>query len=142
MFKRKHGEEEQQAKRARLFDAPEWEGQWRGEPSAMGTHGFREYEQDRLGTSGDTHQSEHPIGYEVIRRHLGLSGPQARSGTGLQGQLERRAPAYQEVKAYHRAHVGTGTSTRRQHPSDMNSQTYRNAQLELLMPSPTSRTGR
>ncbi|WP_206788937.1 RHS repeat-associated core domain-containing protein [Amycolatopsis sp. MtRt-6] len=111
---------------------------------AEGTHGAKGREQQRLTklfdaelkgpggpakgkVSGDTHQSEHPIGYEVLGR-----GSAAKRGAGeQQKQLENHAPAYQEEYASHRAHIGTGTSSRTAE-SGFTAQSYRDSQRNAL----------
>lgn len=76
-----------------------------------GQHGAKTREQTRLSklmgqqVSGETHESEHTIGYEPLAQTGGLErgkSPRAR-------RLENVAPAYQEVGEMHRAHIGTGT---------------------------------
>jgi len=109
-----------------------------------GTHGAKGREQKRLTdlfdnrlkapggpakgkVSGDTHQSEHPIGYEVLGR-----GSDAKRGAGeQQKKLENHAPAYQEEYHSHREHIGTGTSSRTA-PSGFTAQSYRDSQRTAL----------
>ncbi|WP_410606565.1 RHS repeat-associated core domain-containing protein [Amycolatopsis sp. lyj-109] len=109
-----------------------------------GTHGAKGREQKRLTdlfdnrlkapggpakgkVSGETHQSEHPIGYEVLGR-----GSAAKRGAGEQQKLlENHAPAYQEEYASHRAHIGTGTSSRTAE-SGFTAQSYRDSQRNAL----------
>ena len=109
-----------------------------------GTHGAKGREQKRLTdlfdnrlrapggpskqkVSGDTHQSEHPIGYEVLGR-----GSAAKRGAGEQQKLlENHAPAYQEELRSHREHIGTGTSSRTA-PSGFTAQSYRDSQRNAL----------
>ncbi|OXM59823.1 RHS repeat-associated core domain-containing protein [Amycolatopsis vastitatis] len=109
-----------------------------------GTHGAKGREQKRLTdlfdnrlkapggpakgkVSGDTHQSEHPIGYEVLGR-----GSDAKRGAGEQQKLlENHAPAYQEELRSHREHIGTGTSSRTA-PSGFTAQSYRDSQRNAL----------
>lgn len=96
---------------------------------AEGTHGAKKREQQRLTdmfdteVSGDTHQSEHPIGYEVIGRGSG----DGRGAGHQQKLLENHAWAYQEDHASHRAHIGTGNRVA-EGPSGFNAQSYRDAQ--------------
>lgn len=98
-----------------------------------GTHGFKGSEQKRLRTeegtqvTGDTHQSEHPIGFEPLNQTSGV-----RRGTpGRARALENFAPAYQEQLGFHRDHIGTGRhETTRE--SGFNSRTYRDTQRRLL----------
>ena len=98
-----------------------------------GQHGRKTSEQKRLkditGTtvSGDTHESEHPIGYEALSR-----GVVAKRGQSSRAKdTENFAPAYQEVKPHHRANIGTGTTNTRDN-SGMNSHEYRDSQRTLL----------
>lgn len=76
-----------------------------------GTHGFKTAEQTRLGkkygasVTGATHESEHTVGYDVLAKPAGLN----RKTDGA--HLEKLAPAYQEQKPFHRAHIGTGNKT-------------------------------
>lgn len=108
---------------------------------ADGTHGAKKREQDRLTqkydnelkadgktkVSGETHQSEHPIGYEVLGRGSGDG-----RGTGNQQKnLENHAWAYQEDLASHRAHIGTGTSNRTAE-SGFTAQSYRDSQRNAM----------
>jgi hypothetical protein len=98
-----------------------------------GQHGYKRKEQQRLseqyGTaiSGKTHQSEHPIGFEVLNRTSGSK----RGTPGSAYELEYDAPAYQEEYSQHRPHPGTGTSLKT-HASGLNSQTYRDSQRTLM----------
>lgn len=98
-----------------------------------GSHGAKKREQKRLTSSfdfevsGDSHESEHTIGYEPLAQGSGLK----RGGSDEAKELENRAPAYQEVKDLHRAHIGTGT-TNKVDESGFNSPTYRDAQRNLL----------
>jgi hypothetical protein len=96
-------------------------------------HGAKKQEQQRLTAlfeetvSGDTHESEHTIGYEPLAQTSGLKrgkSPRAR-------ELENHAPAYQESKPMHRAHIGTGTTSERDE-SGFNSHEYRAAQRATL----------
>lgn len=106
----------------------------------LGQHGFKTTEQRRLKqllartVSGRTHQSEHPIGFEVINRTSGLR----RGGRGLPTtqrervrNLENFAPAYQEQYQLHRDHIGTGSrGTVGRH--GWNAQSYRDDQRTAL----------
>jgi RHS repeat-associated protein len=108
---------------------------------APGTHGAKKREQDRLNklfdndlkaqrhgkVSGNTHQSEHPIGYEVLGRGSG----DGRGSGNQQKNLENHAWAYQEDLASHRAHIGTGTSSRTA-DSGFTAQSYRDSQRTAL----------
>lgn len=140
-----------------------------------GQHGGKGQEQKRLSSefdtkvTGDTHESEHPVGYEplarfvdkskgVPKRTLLRSKPTKPKKTkkprsekqqkkvdetyrknmmrwkeegGRGPTLEKKAPAYQEVKALHRAHVGTGTGGVDKE-SGFTDESYRSAQRELL----------
>lgn len=98
----------------------------------IGQHGAKSREQKRLKklkakeVSGSTHESEHTIGYAV------LAGGFLPRGESKDAQiLENIAPAYQEVKALHRDHIGTGSSST---PDDtnMNADQYRDMQRGLL----------
>src|SRR5512135_2224391 len=78
--------------------------------SAPGQHGYKEHEQKRLTAahgitvSGETHESEHPIGVAPL-----IKGSGAGRDEGQQNKdIEFYAPASQEMKAFHRAHAGTG----------------------------------
>ncbi len=78
------------------------------QPYSPGMHGFKKQEQQRLTTkytysvSGTTHESEHVMGYKVIAPGL------ARGKSAFARNVENTASAYQEVKRFHRAHIGTG----------------------------------
>ncbi|ASY77296.1 hypothetical protein [Pectobacterium polaris] len=98
----------------------------------IGQHGAKSCEQKRLknikgiAVSGSTHESEHTIGYAV------LSGGFLPRGESTDAQvLENIAPAYQEVKALHRDHIGTGSSSTPDE-TNMNADQYRNMQRGLL----------
>jgi hypothetical protein len=99
----------------------------------LGQHGAKKREQARLSekfgqkVSGDTHESEHTIGFEPINQTTGLK----RASGGRAGRLENEAPAYQESKAMHRAHIGTGTTTTAD-ASGFDSHSYRDSQRTLL----------
>jgi len=101
--------------------------------AAPGTHGFKKHEQVRLkhrhkiAVTGDTHESEHAIGFEPINRSSGLR----RGSGGRARKLENSAPAYQEVKALHRDHIGTG-SRGTVDASGFNAESYRRDQRNLL----------
>ncbi|CCI31242.1 hypothetical protein MTo_03237 [Microcystis aeruginosa NIES-1211] len=98
----------------------------------LGVHGARSREQRRLSrdfgfrVSGNTHESEHSVGFEPINRTSG-----ERRGTVGARFLENQAPAYQEVKDFHRSHIGTGTKNDPDE-SGMNSRQYRDTQRSLL----------
>lgn len=101
---------------------------------SLGQHGFKAQEQRRLknkfgiSVSGKTHESEHTIGWEALARTSGIK----RKKPGVRGRgLEFRAPAYQEVHALHRAHIGTGTRGDVDE-SGFSSQSYRNTQRSLI----------
>jgi hypothetical protein len=99
----------------------------------LGEHGAKKREQTRLTemfgntVSGDTHESEHTIGFEPLNQTTGLK----RGSKGRATSLENHAPAYQESKPMHRAHIGTGT-TGEKDGSGFNSHTYRESQRSLL----------
>jgi hypothetical protein len=99
----------------------------------LGVHGFKKGEQKRLSAlyktlvTGNTHESEHIIGFEPLNQTSGLK----RGTAGRARDLENRASAYQEVKPLHRGHIGTGT-TNTADRSGFNSHTYREAQRKLL----------
>ncbi|MFO0747779.1 MAG: hypothetical protein U1F43_19255 [Myxococcota bacterium] len=99
----------------------------------LGQYGAKEREQRRLGeahgtkVSGATHEAEHTIGFEPLNQTSGdkrKETPSARS-------LENKAWAYQEVKPYHRDHIGTGNQ---QTPdaSGFTADSYRESQRALL----------
>ena len=96
-------------------------------------HGAKKQEQQRLTeahgetVSGDTHESEHTIGYEPLAQTAALK----RGKSPRAQELENHAPAYQESKPMHRAHIGTGTTSKRD-ASGFNSHEYRATQRSLL----------
>jgi hypothetical protein len=98
-----------------------------------GTHGYKTKEQRRLSdkfdihVSGDTHESEHAIGYEPLAQTTGLHRQHDARGR----RLEKSAPAYQEKYAMHRAHIGTGNRLQADE-SGFNAQTYRRDQRRLI----------
>lgn len=98
-----------------------------------GTHGYKTQEQRRLShqydfrVSGDTHESEHAIGYEPLAQTTGVHRQRDARGR----RLEKSAPAYQEQYAMHRAHIGTGNRLQVD-DSGFNAQTYRRDQRRLL----------
>jgi len=98
-----------------------------------GQHGYKKHEQKRLtnqqGTrvSGNTHESEHPVGFEPLNQTTGLK----RGTSGRAQRLENEAPAYQEVKELHTAHIGTGTKNQAD-ASGFNSDSYRKTQRSLI----------
>lgn len=97
----------------------------------LGKHGFKKKEQQRLTkmgqtVTGRTHESEHAIGYAVI-----AATPGQRGKTSTARELENLAPAYQEVRLMHRAHIGTGSRSDKDN-SGFNSQQYRETQRTLL----------
>jgi len=100
----------------------------------LGKHGNKKNEQGRLGEkfgttiSGDTHESEHTIGYEVLR---GGDGALKRGDSAEARRLENVAPAYQEEKPFHRAHIGTGSRKQRD-TSGWNATSYRSDQRTAL----------
>lgn len=99
----------------------------------IGQHGAKKAEQKRLSklygftVSGDTHESEHTVGYETIARGL-----QEKRGKGKEAEkLENAAPAYQEMYALHRAHIGTGSQGELS-ALGVNAQGYRDTQRDLF----------
>jgi len=98
-----------------------------------GTHGDKRNEQQRLtqafGTtvSGRSHESEHVVGYEPLAQ----TGNLPRQGSKRARELENGAAAYQEVKDFHRAHIGTGTR-RTADASGFDATSYRFAQRGLV----------
>lgn len=99
---------------------------------ALGQYGAKKREQERLGkahgvkVSGDTHEAEHTIGFEPLNQ----TSPDKRGENPRARSLENKAWAYQEVKPYHRDHIGTGSSLEND-ASGFNSETYRSAQRSL-----------
>jgi RHS repeat-associated protein len=103
----------------------------------LGSHGAKKTEQQRLGqefgtkVSGATHESEHPIGYEVLGNRTGVP----RGTSGQASSVENHAPAYQEAEPAHSGHIGTGT---RVHPQAVgtsafgSSEQYRQHQWNAL----------
>ncbi|MBS3941159.1 MAG: hypothetical protein KG028_09380 [Actinobacteria bacterium] len=98
-----------------------------------GRHGDKKHEQQRLkaafgvAVTGDTHESEHAIGYEPLSQTADL--PRGKSTRAK--ELENYAPAYQEAYERHRGHIGTGT-TNEVDASGFNSHTYRDSQRKLV----------
>lgn len=96
----------------------------------VGQHGNRVAEQRRLSdeygftVSGNTHQSEHAIGFQPLNQTSGLTRRQA-------GVRDRSAWAYQEVLEMHREHIGTNTKFAID-GSGFNSTSYRNSQRALI----------
>lgn len=103
---------------------------YKGRAYGIGQHGARRSEQKRLtdkfgqAVNGDTHQSEHYIGFAVLNQSSGQSRRES-------GRFEREAHAYQEVHGSHRKHVGTGTSST-VGASGLSADTYRDYQRALL----------
>lgn len=99
----------------------------------IGQHGAKKREQQRLSAetglsvTGDDFESEHTIGFEPLNQ---TSGNPRGQGTAAR-KLENQAPAYQEVKAFHRGNIGTGTKGSADE-SGFTSHTYRNTQRSLL----------
>ena len=99
----------------------------------LGQHGFKKQEQKRLSKQyktsvrGQTHESEHTVGFAVINQTSG----DKRGGTPRARHLEKDAPAYQEEKRMHRGHIGTGTK-RQADESGFTSETYRETQRRLM----------
>ncbi len=102
-------------------------------PYTIGSHGYKKKEQQELSTkyginvSGATHESEHTIGFEPLNQ---TSGEKRGKGTRAR-KLENTAPAYQEVKDFHRSHIGTGSHGTADE-SGFTSTGYREAQRNLL----------
>jgi hypothetical protein len=99
----------------------------------IGQHGAKKREQKRLSqkfkipVTGTGFESEHTVGFEPLNQ---TSGDQ-RGGTARAKNLENTAYAYQEVKDYHREHIGTGTTNDRD-DSGFNSKEYRDSQRHLI----------
>jgi hypothetical protein len=99
----------------------------------IGMHGAKKSEQKRLSSlynikiSGDSHESEHTIGFEPLNQTSGLK----RGTAGRAKELENQAPAYQEIKSSHRNHIGTGNSNTLDN-SGFNSSSYRETQRNLI----------
>ncbi len=98
-----------------------------------GQHGAKTREQVRLRelykdiVSGSTHESEHTIGYAVLAN--GLLPRQESKDAQV---LENIAPAYQEVHALHRDHIGTGSKSEPDE-TGLNADEYRKMQRGLLV---------
>lgn len=99
-----------------------------------GRHGNKSNEQKILTkkygqkVSGDTHESEHIVGYDV------LTGPEKGRGsktTKENRDIEADGAAYQEVKSAHRKHIGTGNKGKPD-GSGFTSESYRRTQKDLL----------
>ena len=99
----------------------------------IGQHGAKKKEQQRLTrkhgvkVTGDTAESEHVVGFNVFNRNSGEKRGGGKDAVGREDQ----APAYQEVKADHRKHVGTG-SGKQVDNTGFSADTYRDAQEETL----------
>ena len=114
---------------------------------AAGTHGAKTREQNRLTSlfqnevqgfpgqkvSGKSHESEHPIGYDVLAHDAkDKNDPNTKRGEGMQQKLlENHAPAYQESEKMHADHIGTGNKTQTTHAGFTGS-TYRDHQGNAL----------
>lgn len=98
-----------------------------------GMHGYKKKEQTRLSdaygiqVTGDSHESEHTIGFEPLNQTSGNK----RGENAAARRLENIAPAYQEVKELHRDHIGTGTQNEKD-ASGFNSEGYRASQRSLV----------
>ena len=99
----------------------------------MWQHGAAKKERKGLGeefntkVDGNTHESEHPIGMAVLlasQSNLRGKNPDTR-------RIENCAPAYQEFRPLHRAHIGTGTKNEID-GSGFNSHSYRET-LKVLI---------
>jgi len=99
----------------------------------IGQHGAKRREQHRLTelygerVNGRTHESEHTIGFSPLNEGSGVK----RGGSSIIRKLEKDAWAYQEVKAMHRNHIGTGTKGTAD-LSGFTSDTYRATQRSLV----------
>jgi hypothetical protein len=78
--------------------------------------------------SGDTHQMEHPFGYDVLAHPLHVK----RGSTSLARRIEDEAPAYHEEKQQHRKHEGTGNIVKHKRESGLNPPEYRSWQRTAL----------
>ena len=100
---------------------------------AIGQHGAKRREQRRLSrahgerVTGKTHESEHTIGFAPLNQ----SAEGKRGKTKASRKLEKEAWAYQEVKSFHREHIGTGTQLTPD-ASGFTSDTYRQTQRDLI----------
>jgi hypothetical protein len=100
---------------------------------AIGQHGAKRREQRRLSrahgepVTGRTHESEHTIGFAPLNQ----SAEAKRGKSKASRKLEKEAWAYQEVKGFHRSHIGTGTQAT-EGLSGFNSDTYRQTQRDLI----------
>lgn len=88
-------------------------------------HGRKRAVARDLGTDGTRHESEHPIAYAVLGENL----PRNRSTDAR--RHENDAPAYQESKPLHRAHIGTGNKGSPD-SSGFTSKSYRESQRSLI----------
>ena len=99
----------------------------------IGQHGAKRREQRRLGNSHDTkvsgrtHESEHAIGFDVLKRTSNLKRGKCKKSR----RLEKDAWAYQEQKQFHRDHIGTGSSGTPDE-SGFDADTYRECQRKSL----------
>jgi hypothetical protein len=94
----------------------------------VGTHGSAKFQRKTLGTTGDEHESEHVVGYNVYAQDY-----DRKHGEGK--QIEMGGLAYLEVKALHRDHPGTG--------SGQAADVYRDTQRSILdegKSNPSSKT--
>ena len=98
-----------------------------------GMHGGKKAEQRRLSkqygihVTGDTHESEHTIGFEPLNQTSSTQRGKHPDAV----KLENTAWAYQEVKGMHRKHIGTGTRSKAD-DSGFNSTAYRDSQRKLV----------
>lgn len=99
----------------------------------LGQHGAKRREQQRLTAAhdftvnGKTHESEHAIGFAPLND----SSDEKRGGSSEARVFENIAPAYQEVKELHAAHIGTGNRGEVD-GSGFNASSYRETQRALL----------
>ncbi|HIK06904.1 MAG TPA: hypothetical protein IGS40_19800 [Trichormus sp. M33_DOE_039] len=104
---------------------------------SIGQHGYKKNEQKRLSNqystiiSGNTHQSEHPLGFEKVHN---LTSHEPRGQGSRARYLENIAPAYQERYALHRDHIGTNRPSYRpdQFDSGFSPNSYWSTQRSLL----------
>ena len=100
---------------------------------AIGQHGAKRREQRRLSrahgekVTGRTHESEHTIGFAPLNE----SANTKRGKSKASRKLEKEAWAYQEVKSFHRSHIGTGMRMDKDE-SGFNSISYRDSQRDLI----------
>lgn len=74
-----------------------------GRGGTLGTHRTAKLQRKTLGTTGEKHESEHTIGFNVYAQSFD------RKASGDGKDMEGSGLAYLEVKELHREHPGTGT---------------------------------